>query len=177
MESGGKSIPIAVKQVNDSLARERVEIAKSIVGCELVDDGDATSLERRSTRLATLQSEIMFIGHAFSSPNFSLKNKVQLVKFLTSNSKQFATTKDLTIRNLRLLALLLVCYSIVKKYYVVVQENKSIELKSEIFDAIRETCENCWLSTSNYVRCAAGIVYGMVFALYSAPESIDALFK
>ena len=136
-----------------------------------------TALERRSTRLATLQSEILFIGHAFSSPNFSLKNKVQLVKFLTSNSKQFAATKDPNIRNLRLLALLLVCYSIVKKYYVVAQENKSAEIKSEIFDAIRETCENCWLSTSNYVRCVAGVVYGMVFGLLTSTESIDSLFK
>ena len=178
MENGGKPLRIAVKyDEDDAIGREQAEIAKIIPGCELEEDDRTTSFERKSTRLSCLHNEISFVGHAFTSPNFSHKNRVQLIKFLNTSCKQFAATKAPNVRNLRLLSLLLLGQSIMKRYYTVKQEGKTSDVKTEILDGIRELCEGCWHSGSNYVRSAAGVTYGMIFGVTTSKELIEKMFK
>ena len=129
-----------------------------------------------NTKSSLAREQIIFIGNAFVSNQFTDKNKMQLLKFLLSNIKACQQSKDPFIKIQKLFCLLTIALTIISKIF---NDNldKPEKVDQELLEIFKDICEQSWVYPSNHARITCSLIYAMVFKLGKPHNYQETLLK
>ena len=120
-----------------------------------------------------------FLGSVFASSTFTIKNKINLLKYLENNLKTVLSTKDSPTKVVKLMPFLMTGISIVESILKYKDNPSVLETicDKEVIGYLKNVSIACWGINNQYIRTLSGVLYAKIFAISVKEVTHEALLQ